>query len=145
MCCGWNLSKVPCMICSYWDLQTSKSCWVSTNSVLLGSLFGAIFIMQSYKHSAASPNQAWLSLDLLEVLCQLAEAGHISSVRTLLEIPLQHCPELLVFGLAQIKVLSDPASLRFCSCFAIAVFAFVNSIEDGGAFLVSFSSISQFD
>lgn len=101
--------------------------------------------MQSYKHSAASPNQAWLSLDLLEILCHLAEAGYISSVRTLLEIPLQHCPELLVFGLAQIKVLSDPASVCFCSWVLIPVFAFVKSIEDGEALLVSFSSISQFD
>jgi hypothetical protein len=30
--------------------------------------------------------------------------GHVGSVRALLELPLKHCPELLVLGLAQIKV-----------------------------------------
>ncbi|KAG0608479.1 hypothetical protein M758_8G108900 [Ceratodon purpureus] len=58
---------------------------------------------QIHRQPAASPNHAWLSLDLLEVLCDLAELGYLSSVRSLLEVPLQHCPELLIFGLAQIK------------------------------------------
>jgi CCR4-NOT transcription complex subunit 1 len=62
-------------------------------------------LAQIHRQSAASPNHAWLSLDLLEVLCGLAELGYLSSVRSLLEVPLQQCPELLIFGLAQIKVL----------------------------------------
>jgi CCR4-NOT transcription complex subunit 1 len=62
-------------------------------------------LRQIHRQPAASPNDAWLSLDLLEVLCGLAELGHLSSVRSILEIPLQQCPELLIFGLAQIKVL----------------------------------------
>lgn len=51
-------------------------------------------------------NHAWLSLDLLEVLCLLAESGYASGVRSLLECPLKNCPELLLFGMAQIKVSS---------------------------------------
>lgn len=48
-------------------------------------------------------NQAWLSLDLLDVLCQLAERGHAGSVRLMLEFPLKHCPEILLLGIAQIN------------------------------------------
>jgi CCR4-NOT transcription complex subunit 1 len=59
--------------------------------------------IQGQKLSYGTPNRAWLSLELLEVLCSLAEMGHVGSVRTLLELPLKHCPELLVLGLAQIK------------------------------------------
>lgn len=60
--------------------------------------------IQGQKLSYGTPNCAWLSLELLEVLCSLAEMGHVGSVRALLELPLKHCPELLVLGLAQIKV-----------------------------------------
>ncbi|EEF50313.1 ccr4-not transcription complex, putative [Ricinus communis] len=48
-------------------------------------------------------NHAWLSLDLLEVLCQLAERGHSSSVRSILEYPLKHCPEILLLGMSHIN------------------------------------------
>ncbi|CAK9208187.1 unnamed protein product [Sphagnum jensenii] len=59
--------------------------------------------IQGQKLPYGTPNHAWLSLDLLEVLCCLAEMGHFGSVRALLDLPLKHCPELLVLGLAQIK------------------------------------------
>lgn len=49
-------------------------------------------------------NHAWISLDLLEVLCHLAERGHAKSVRQILESPLKQCPELLLLGIAQINV-----------------------------------------
>ncbi|KAF7147217.1 hypothetical protein RHSIM_Rhsim03G0166300 [Rhododendron simsii] len=48
-------------------------------------------------------NHAWISLDLLEVLCLLAERGHAKSVRQILELPLKQCPELLLLGIAQIN------------------------------------------
>ncbi|KAL1213558.1 hypothetical protein V5N11_000630 [Cardamine amara subsp. amara] len=48
-------------------------------------------------------NHAWLSLDLLDVLCQLAERGHAVSVRSLLEYPLAHFPRTLLLGMAHIK------------------------------------------
>lgn len=49
-------------------------------------------------------NQAWFCLDLLEVLCHLAERGHASSVRAILEYPLTHCPEVLMVGIGHINV-----------------------------------------
>ncbi|KAA8539793.1 hypothetical protein F0562_026485 [Nyssa sinensis] len=48
-------------------------------------------------------NHAWFSLDLLELLCQLAERGHAGSVRQILEFPLKYCPEVLLLGIAQIN------------------------------------------
>lgn len=50
-------------------------------------------------------NQAWLCLDLLDILCQLAERGHACTVRSMLQYPLQHCPEILLIGMAYINVL----------------------------------------
>lgn len=50
-----------------------------------------------------SANQAWLSVDLVEVLCHLAEIGHGSAVHALLEYPIKHCPELLLIVVAQVK------------------------------------------
>ncbi|XP_017218466.1 uncharacterized protein LOC108195949 isoform X2 [Daucus carota subsp. sativus] len=47
-------------------------------------------------------NHAWLCLDLLEVLCQLAERGHAGSIRPVLEFPRKHCPEILLLGVASI-------------------------------------------
>ncbi|CAN6460845.1 unnamed protein product [Victoria cruziana] len=49
------------------------------------------------------PNMSWMCLDLLQVLCELAEKGHAGTVRSLLDHPLKHCPELLLLGVAQIK------------------------------------------
>ncbi|XP_074263170.1 uncharacterized protein LOC141585978 isoform X2 [Silene latifolia] len=47
-------------------------------------------------------NNAWLCLDLLDVLCQLAERGHAATIQSMLEHPLKHCPEVLLLGIAQI-------------------------------------------
>ena len=49
-------------------------------------------------------NQAWSCLDLLDILSQLAERGHASSVRLMLERPLNQCPDILLVGIAQINV-----------------------------------------
>ncbi|XVF33558.1 hypothetical protein REPUB_Repub17cG0178700 [Reevesia pubescens] len=48
-------------------------------------------------------NHAWQCLDLLDVVCQLAERGHASFVRSMLEYPLQHCPEVLLLGMAHVN------------------------------------------
>ncbi|KAK8565927.1 hypothetical protein V6N12_059472 [Hibiscus sabdariffa] len=48
-------------------------------------------------------NHAWLCLDLLDVLCELAERGHISFVRSMLDYPLKHCPEVLLLGMAHVN------------------------------------------
>lgn len=63
----------------------------------LESLFGTEMLPTS------STNQAWLSIPLLEVLCQLAEMGHVGAVRSMLEHPLKHCPEILLLGVIQVK------------------------------------------
>ncbi|KAH0855728.1 hypothetical protein HID58_083989 [Brassica napus] len=52
----------------------------------------------------ALSNHAWRSLDLLDVLCQLAESGHAVSVRSLLQYPLAHCPRTLLLGMAHIEL-----------------------------------------
>lgn len=49
-------------------------------------------------------NHAWLSLELLEVLCLLAEKGHAGSVRSMLNYPIKHCPDILLLGMSQINV-----------------------------------------
>ncbi|KAF8379221.1 hypothetical protein HHK36_028651 [Tetracentron sinense] len=59
--------------------------------------------VHGHKLSHGHANYAWLCLDLLEVLCQLAERGHAGSVRSILEYPLKHCPEVLLLGMAQIN------------------------------------------
>lgn len=62
--------------------------------------------VNDHKIQNGHANHAWLCLDLLEVLCQLAEIGYASSVRSILEHPLKHCPEVLLHGMAHINVLS---------------------------------------
>ncbi|MCL7029068.1 hypothetical protein MKW94_016593 [Papaver nudicaule] len=59
--------------------------------------------VHGHKLSTGNGNQAWLCLDLLDVLCILAESGHAGSVRSMLEYPLKHCPEVLLLGLSQIN------------------------------------------
>ncbi|PKA46458.1 hypothetical protein AXF42_Ash012590 [Apostasia shenzhenica] len=48
-------------------------------------------------------NQAWSCLDLLEVLCELAERGHGCTIRLMLEQPLSQYPEVLLVGIAHIN------------------------------------------
>ena len=60
--------------------------------------------MEIEEGNLKSPNHAWLSLDLLEVLCRLAEVGHGDQVCEILEFPRIHCPELLALGLVQVNI-----------------------------------------
>ncbi|XP_020592534.1 CCR4-NOT transcription complex subunit 1 isoform X2 [Phalaenopsis equestris] len=57
----------------------------------------------SFQFANKEGNHAWSCLDLLEVLCQLAERGHISTVRMMLEQPLSQCPEVLLAAISQIS------------------------------------------
>uniref|UniRef100_A0A6N2N5W1 CCR4-NOT transcription complex subunit 1 HEAT repeat domain-containing protein n=1 Tax=Salix viminalis TaxID=40686 RepID=A0A6N2N5W1_SALVM len=59
--------------------------------------------VHGHKLQVGHANHAWLCLDLLDVLCQLAETGHASSVRPILKYPLKHCPELLLLGMFNIN------------------------------------------
>lgn len=52
------------------------------------------------KSGLGTPNQAWLSLDLLEVLCKLAERGHLPQVRMILEPAVKLAPEVLLSSIA---------------------------------------------
>ncbi|KAK1424941.1 hypothetical protein QVD17_20282 [Tagetes erecta] len=45
-------------------------------------------------------SQPWLCVDLLEVLCQLAEKGYANSVWSMMEFPLNKFPEVLLLGMA---------------------------------------------
>lgn len=60
--------------------------------------------VHGHKLQLGHANHAWLCLDLLDVLCHLAERGHALSVRAILEYPLKHCPEVLLLGMAHINV-----------------------------------------
>ncbi|KAG0558987.1 hypothetical protein KC19_10G070300 [Ceratodon purpureus] len=62
-------------------------------------------LMETEEGNLKSPNHAWFSLDLLEILCRLAEVGHIDQVREILEFPRNHCPELLALGLVQVNII----------------------------------------
>ncbi|XP_027908150.1 CCR4-NOT transcription complex subunit 1 isoform X1 [Vigna unguiculata] len=59
--------------------------------------------INGHKIQNGHPNHSWLCLDLLDVLCQLAEKGHASVVRSILDYPLKHCPEVLLLGMAHIN------------------------------------------
>ncbi|XVF22765.1 hypothetical protein REPUB_Repub12eG0199200 [Reevesia pubescens] len=59
--------------------------------------------VHGHKLHLGNENHAWLCLDLLDVLCQLAERGHTSFVRSMLEYPLKHCPEVLLLGMAHVN------------------------------------------
>ena len=56
--------------------------------------------MQSGQMPAGTPNQAWMSLDLLLLLSQLYENGHAPAVHEILEMPQAQCPDLLVLATA---------------------------------------------
>ncbi|XP_064089393.1 CCR4-NOT transcription complex subunit 1-like [Macrobrachium nipponense] len=43
----------------------------------------------------------WRSMQLLETLLYLGEAGHYAVVKELFKFPIQHCPDILVLGLVQ--------------------------------------------
>ncbi|EPS67619.1 hypothetical protein M569_07155, partial [Genlisea aurea] len=65
---------------------------LSYNDALLG-----------YTFQPGQINDAWLCLDLLEILCQLSEQGHASFVRNILEGPLSQCSEILLIGMAHVN------------------------------------------
>ncbi|OMP00668.1 hypothetical protein COLO4_12469 [Corchorus olitorius] len=64
---------------------------------------GYMDAVHGHKLHLGNANHAWLCLDLLDVLCQLAERGHTSFVRSMLEYPLKHCPEILLLGMAHVN------------------------------------------
>ncbi|WJX85826.1 hypothetical protein P8452_68221 [Trifolium repens] len=59
--------------------------------------------INGHKFQNGHANHAWLCIDLLDVLCQLAEKGHASVVWSILDYPLKHCPEILLLGIAHVN------------------------------------------
>lgn len=49
--------------------------------------------------AVGTPNRAWLCIDLVRVLCSLADT-HATAVRAVMEPAMQHCPEVLTATLA---------------------------------------------
>ena len=45
----------------------------------------------------------WKSLDLIEALLRLSEAGHYTAVVEIFQWPVNHCPDMLLLGLLQIS------------------------------------------
>ncbi|KAH0733242.1 hypothetical protein KY290_004072 [Solanum tuberosum] len=72
-----------------------------------GRQLAYVDVVNDHKVQIEHANHAWLCLDLLEVLCQLAERDHASSVRSILEHPLKYCPEVLLLGMAHINTASN--------------------------------------
>ncbi|KAG5626589.1 hypothetical protein H5410_011807, partial [Solanum commersonii] len=72
-----------------------------------GRQLAYVDVVNDHKVQIEHANHAWLCLDLLEVLCQLAERDHESSVRSILEHPLKYCPEVLLLGMAHINIASN--------------------------------------
>ncbi|CAN0841218.1 CCR4-NOT transcription complex subunit 1, partial [Linum grandiflorum] len=58
--------------------------------------------VNGHKLQAGCANHAWLCIDLVDILCRLAEMGHANYVRAMLEYPLKHCPEILVLGMSHV-------------------------------------------
>ena len=85
-------------------VQFTMKCLVDyvTSQSFLQAYVDAVY---GHKFQLGHANHAWLCLDLLNVLCQLAERGHGSSVKSMLEYPLKHYPEILLLGLAHVHVL----------------------------------------
>ncbi|XP_039684486.1 CCR4-NOT transcription complex subunit 1 isoform X2 [Medicago truncatula] len=59
--------------------------------------------INGHKLQNGHANHAWLCIDLLDVLCQLAEKGHASVVWSILDYPLKRCPEILLLGMAHVN------------------------------------------
>ncbi|KAK7386118.1 hypothetical protein VNO78_26091 [Psophocarpus tetragonolobus] len=68
-----------------------------------GKQLAYVDAINGHKLQNGHANHAWLCLDLLDVLCQLAEKGHASIVRSIFDYPLKHCPEVLLLGMAHIN------------------------------------------
>ncbi|KAM7274567.1 hypothetical protein ACFE04_016433 [Oxalis oulophora] len=59
--------------------------------------------VHGHKLQPGPANHAWLCLNLMDVLCQLAERGHLKFIRSLLRYPLTQCPEVTLLGMAHIS------------------------------------------
>lgn len=89
-------------------------------------------VVDGNKYQLGALKHVWLSLELLEVLCQLGERGHANAVRSILEYPLKHCPEVLLLGMAHINTAYNLIRHEVCS----AVFPLIVKNAIGGNALI---------
>ncbi|GAV69286.1 Not1 domain-containing protein/DUF3819 domain-containing protein [Cephalotus follicularis] len=68
-----------------------------------GQQLAFVDAVHGHKLQIGHADHAWLCLDFLDVLCQLAERGHANFVRSILQHPLNRCPEVLLLGMAHIS------------------------------------------
>ena len=61
--------------------------------------------LSNIKISSLSPSllQFFTSLEILELLVELSESDYYSEIRSLFDLPISKCPEILLLGLAQIE------------------------------------------
>ncbi len=58
-------------------------------------LFTALFCLQGGKSPVGTANQAWLSVDLLQIMCHFTvDAAKRPTVLAMLEHPIKFCPEV---------------------------------------------------
>uniref|UniRef100_A0A2P2MSE8 CCR4-NOT transcription complex subunit 1 n=2 Tax=Rhizophora mucronata TaxID=61149 RepID=A0A2P2MSE8_RHIMU len=80
-----------------------------------GRQLAYIDAVHGHKLQIGHANHAWLCLDLVDVLCQLAERGHASSIRSMLDYPLKHCPEILLLGMSHVNTAYNLLQNEICS------------------------------
>ncbi|KAK6936303.1 CCR4-NOT transcription complex subunit 1, HEAT repeat [Dillenia turbinata] len=95
-------------------------------------------VLRGFELPQGLGNHAWLSLDLLEVLCKLAERGHAGSVREILTVPLKHSPEVLLLGIAQINTAYNLLQCEVSS----TVFPMIVGNATGGGMLLNLWDIN---
>ncbi|XP_040991398.1 CCR4-NOT transcription complex subunit 1-like isoform X2 [Juglans microcarpa x Juglans regia] len=103
--CGsvWNNTEGQLSFLKYAVLAPPEVFTFAHSARQLPFLQAYIDAVHGNKLQLGHANHAWLCLDLLDVLCQLSESGHATSVRSMLENPIKHCPEVLLLGMAQIN------------------------------------------
>ncbi|XP_076895425.1 uncharacterized protein LOC143548041 [Bidens hawaiensis] len=82
-----------------------------------------------HKYQPNHAIQPWLCLDLLEVLCLLAENGHADSVRSMMEFPLKNFPEVVLLGMAH--VITAGHLLQHEVCVSVLPMLFKDSSKSG--------------
>jgi CCR4-NOT transcription complex subunit 1 len=75
------------------------------------------------KPSSGTANGCWLCLSLYSVLATLADSGHSSAVRDIMEVPLKTCPEIMLLGVASVNGGWGPLQSELCDSLAVTYVA----------------------
>lgn len=109
--CQWIVFRFPSQFCSQWVVLIKTS---NREKHLLGSKrirekqMPARLITKRRKPFNVYFLVVWCyrrkSLDLVETLLKLAEAGKYEQVKSLFSFPIKHCPDMLLLALLQVQV-----------------------------------------